>query len=258
MVHSAPLRVGIVLSVNSSSSVTGLDDVGVALLCGFNYVMQNKDAVTALSFLHQVAGSTDKVTVEDVKQYLRKKFDDDPLDILGEDSDYDFGRKLAEDFIQRTGIKALPQALLNGIPLPSAQITVDEFEEAVLQEVMSQTPNFQKAIYRGRLQDKDDVFEYLMTQSNVMPRLNERILNKDSSVNLDMSGKATSTMDVRNLIKLSPRDMTATALENLRYFTVPRKQDRYYSITYWIVGDLNEKKTRDLLLDALEHLVKLH
>ncbi|KAK9738964.1 Thioredoxin-like domain [Popillia japonica] len=254
VVHSAPLRVGIVLSVNSSSSVTGLDDVGVALLCGFNYVMQNKDAVTALSFLHQVAGSTDKVTVEDVKQYLRKKFDDDPLDILGEDSDYDFGRKLAEDFIQRTGIKALPQALLNGIPLPSAQITVDEFEEAVLQEVMSQTPNFQKAIYRGRLQDKDDVFEYLMTQSNVMPRLNERILNKDSSVNLDMSGKATSTMDVRNLIKLSPRDMTATALENLRYFTVPRKQDRYYSITYWIVGDLNEKKTRDLLLDALEHL----
>ncbi|KAI4464405.1 udp-glucose glycoprotein:glucosyltransferase [Holotrichia oblita] len=254
VVHSAPLRVGIVLSVNSSSSVTGLNDVGVALLCGFNYVMQNKDAVTALSFLHQVAGSTYKVTVEDVKQYLRKRFDDDPVDILGEDSDYDFGRQLAEDFVQRTGIKALPQALLNGIPLPSAQVTVEEFEEAVLQEVMSQTPNFQKAIYRGLLQDKDDVFDYLMTQPNVMPRLNERILNKDSSVSLDMSGKATSTMDVKNLMKLSPRDMTATALENLRYFTVPRKQDRYYSITYWIVGDLNEKKTKDLLLDALEHL----
>lgn len=55
VVHSAPLRVGIVLSVDSSSSLTGLDDVGVAILCGFNYAMQNKDPIAALSFLHQVS-----------------------------------------------------------------------------------------------------------------------------------------------------------------------------------------------------------
>lgn len=158
--------------------------------------------------------------------------------------------------MQRTGVKALPQALLNGIPLPTSQITVDDFEEAVLQEVMLQTPTFQKAIYRGRLQDKDDIFEYIMTRPNVMPRLNERILSKDSSVNLDMSGRAVSTMNVQNLIKLSPRDMTATALENLKYFTTSRKTEKYYSITYWIIGDLNEKQTRDLLLAALEHLVR--
>lgn len=55
VIHSAPLRVGIAFGVNSSSSLTGLDDVGVAIICGFNYVMQNKDAVAALSFLHQVS-----------------------------------------------------------------------------------------------------------------------------------------------------------------------------------------------------------
>lgn len=195
--------------------------------------------------------------MDDVKSYLRRKFDDDPTDILGEDSDYDFGRKLSEDFIQRTGLKSLPQALLNGIPMPSSQINVEDFEEAVLQEVMSQTPTFQKAVYRGKLQEKDDVFDYIMTQPNVMPRLNERILNKDNTVTLDMSGKPTSTMDVKSLLKLSPRDMTATALENLKYFTVPRKHEKFYSITYWIIGDLNEKRVKDLLLAALEHLVSL-
>lgn len=56
--------------------------------------------------------------MEDVKRELRSQFNEDPQDILGEDSDYDFGRQLSSDFIQRTGLKVFPQALLNGIPLP--------------------------------------------------------------------------------------------------------------------------------------------
>jgi hypothetical protein len=31
------------------------------------------------------------------------------LDIFGEDSDYDVGRTLAEEFIQKTGLENLPQ-----------------------------------------------------------------------------------------------------------------------------------------------------
>lgn len=56
--------------------------------------------------------------MEDVKKELRSQYNEDPQDILGEDSDYDFGRQLSSDFIQRTGLKVFPQALLNGIPLP--------------------------------------------------------------------------------------------------------------------------------------------
>lgn len=197
----------------------------------------------------------DKLTVENVKHYLKKKYDEDPEDILGKDSDYDFGRKVSEEFIQRLGTKSLPQALMNGVLLPASQITTDDFEDAVLQEVMSQTPTFQKAIYRGQLQDKEDIFEYIMTRKNIMPRLNARILSKDSSKYLDMSGKPTSTLDVSTLIKLSPRDMTATALANLKYFTLPRKSNKFHSITYWIIGDLNCLKSRKLLFSALEYLV---
>lgn len=177
---------------------------------------------------------------------------------IGEDSDYDFGRQLAQDFVQRTGLRKFPQALLNGIPLPEKQINLDEFEEAVLQEIMSQTPVFQKSVYRGKLSDIDDTLDYLMNQPNVMPRLNDRILNKERSFYLDMSGTPTSLSNIQSLLQLSARDMTATAVENLRYFTVPKKGKPYHGMTYWIVGDLSCEKSRKLLLETLKHLVSIN
>ncbi|XP_074027064.1 UDP-glucose-glycoprotein glucosyltransferase [Leptinotarsa decemlineata] len=255
VLHTAPIRVGIVFNVTDSSNLSGLDDAGVAMQCALNYVTQSKDAPTALSFIRTILqAAEERVTVEDVKAHLRSQYDEDPVDILGEDSVYDFGRQLSFDFIQRTGLKVFPQALLNGIPLPQKQITVDEFEEAVLQEIMSQTPSFQKNVYRGKLSDTDDVFEFIMNQPNVMPRLNDRILNKERSFHLDMSGTASSTNNLQALLQLSSRDMTATAMENLKYFSIPRKGKNPHSMTYWIVGDLNCLKSRKILLDALENL----
>ncbi|KAJ8920947.1 hypothetical protein NQ315_015740 [Exocentrus adspersus] len=256
VVHTAPIRVGVVFKVNETNTLNGLEDAGIAMQCALNYVMQKKDGPAAFSFINSVFAKAEdgKVTVDDVKDQLKKLYGEDPNDILGEDSDYDFGRQLSSDFIERTGLTTFPQVLLNGVPLPENQITADDFEEAILQEVITQTPLFQKAIYRGKLLDTDDVIDYIMNQPNVMPRLNDRILNKDKSFYLDMSGTATSTSNVQNLLQLSPRDMTATAVENLKYFTVPKKVKQYHSMTYWIVGDLSCVKSRTLLLNALEHL----
>ncbi|KAJ3654931.1 hypothetical protein Zmor_014082 [Zophobas morio] len=254
VVHTAPLRVGIVFAVDSSTELTGLKDAGVAMQCAFNYVSQKKNPLAALSFVKTVLTSADEeVTVENVKTELKQQFGDDYLDVLDEDSDYDFGRQLSLDFIQRTGQRVLPQALLNGIPLPSSSLTVDDFEEVVLQEVMSQTSSLQKAVYRGKLTDSDDVVEYLMNQPNVMPRLNEKVLNKDQSLYLDMTGIASSTMNVDDLAKLSARDMTATAIDNLRYFYIAKKGKQLHTMTYWVVGDLKYLESRELLLAALEH-----
>ncbi|XP_057663509.1 UDP-glucose:glycoprotein glucosyltransferase [Diorhabda carinulata] len=255
VIHLAPIRVGLVFNVTANSEVTGLEDVGVAMQCALNYVTQTKDAPTALTFVRTLLQSSqDKLTIDDVKKQLRKDYDEDPVDILGEDSVYDFGRQLSADFIERTGLKSFPQALLNGIPLPQSQINVDDFEETILQEVMTQTPNFQKSVYRGKLLDSDDVLDYIMNQPKVMPRLNYRILNKEKSPHLDMTGTPSSTNNLDMLLKLSARDMTATAIENLRYFAVPKKGSKYHSMTYWVIGDLSCKKSRRLLKDALEHL----
>lgn len=98
--------------------------------------------------------------------------------ILGEESEYDVGRHLANDFVKRTGFKKFPQALLNGVPLPSNQLSADSFEEAVLSTIMTQTPTFQKAVYRGELTEGDDVIDYIMNQPNVMPRYKTSIFSQ--------------------------------------------------------------------------------
>lgn len=91
-------------------------------------------------------------------------------DILGEDSDYDYGRQISAEFIDRLGFKDTPQALLNGVPLQQSTLNSDDFEETILTEIMQQTMALQKAVYRGDLTDREDVVDYLMQQPHIMPR----------------------------------------------------------------------------------------
>lgn len=53
--------------------------------CALNYVSQVKDPATALGFLRSVMklAKEDQVTVDHVKEQIRKEFAEDPTDILG-------------------------------------------------------------------------------------------------------------------------------------------------------------------------------
>lgn len=52
--HSAPIRVGLVFSVESANTVFGTENSRVAILCAFNYVSQMKDPFSALNFIIEV------------------------------------------------------------------------------------------------------------------------------------------------------------------------------------------------------------
>ena len=59
---------------------------------------------------------------------------------------------------------------MNGIPLHDKRINGDELEEVVLMEVMKFTQILQKAVYKGELEDKFNVVDWLMAKPNIMPR----------------------------------------------------------------------------------------
>jgi len=102
---------------------------------------------------------------------LKSKFSTaDIEEVFGSDSAYETGRQLSADFVAKSGLQRRPQALLNGVPLPEKLLTAGEFEEAVLLEIMRQTPVLQTAVFRGELGDSDNVLDFLMTRPNVMPR----------------------------------------------------------------------------------------
>lgn len=203
------------------------------------------------------------VTLNDIKKFLKKKINklsaEQINDILEEGSDFDYGRKLSSEFISRLGSKIMPQVLLNGVPIDQAALNSDDLEEAILSEIMQQTPKLQKAVYRGELDDSMEVINYLMSQPHVMPRLNDIILAHDNINYLDVSGVPCNNIeDVSALAQLSNTEMTATVLANIKYFGAQNVQllngNKLHFLTFWIVCDLNKNTGKQLLYNALKYL----
>ena len=71
-----------------------------------------------------------------------------------------------------------PHVLMNGVPLDKKHLNGEDFEEELLTEPRKDTQMIQKEVYRGRLSDGMDVLDWLMSRENIMPRLNQRILNR--------------------------------------------------------------------------------
>lgn len=171
----APLRLGLVFDTRAGTG--DQDKLYRTMNSAFNYMHQKKGAREALSMLMDMFAATAKtedVSLETITKVFKKTNNklssEDIDDALGEDSDFDYGRQLSEEFIERLGVKKVPQALLNGVLLAEKALNSDDFEELILTEIMQQTPTIQKAIYRGELSDGDVVLDYLMQQPHVMLR----------------------------------------------------------------------------------------
>lgn len=263
VIHLAPLRLGLVFDLRNDDST--LEDDYRAILSAFNYVSQQKNAQEALGFLTDIYAQVESrdVTHADIFSQMKRSYtklsSDQISDILGEDSDFDYGQQLALEFLDRLGMPNSPQSLLNGVPLSQSSLNIDDFEEAVLTEVMQQTSSIQKAVYRGKLTDYDNLMDYLMQQPHVMPRLNQRILSSEDPKYLDISGVPNNHIENVNILnQLSNRDMTATLLSNLKYFESKKRDailgQSVHFQTFWIVADLNDEYGKTLFKNGLKHI----
>lgn len=92
-------------------------------------------------------------------------------------------------------------------------------------------------------------------------RLNQRILSIDDPNYLDVSGVAhTDLNNINALAQLSLRDMTATLMNNLKYFTSKHSYENLLGnaisfLTLWVVADVETSNGRDILQNALQHMV---
>lgn len=139
-------------------------------------------------------------------------------------------------------------------------MNIDDFEETILTEIMQQTPSIQKAVYKGELTDSDNVLDYLMNMPHIMPRLNQRILSTDEPSFIDLSGSAYDDLqNVNSLINLSVRDMTATLMSNVKYFSSRQSLQKVngkgvHFLTLWVVADLDTERGVELLRNALLYM----
>lgn len=255
LVHNAPLRVGLVLAVNTDPKVIGKDDAGVAVLNAYNYVADRKGSspVEALSFITDLFAQVGEanIAVKDVEHLLTKKFRADLEEVLGEDSDYDVGRQLTKDLLKRTGFRKLPQVLLNGVPLDENSLNADDFEEAVLTELMRQTSALQKALFKGEMKETDNVMDFLMGQPNVMPRLNDRVLSTPAGGTkyLDMTG---SVQQGASLPAMSTAELVSAFSDSASY--AASKAKALTPITLWLVADIASPAGRQFVRNGLDYI----
>ena len=102
----------------------GQNDPGVAFLLAFNYIRETSNAQDALAFITDVYNKiSDKgkdIPLEEIHESFKAKFGASKFkDVFEPESEYDVGRTLAKDYLDRSGFQeeSLPQVLMNGVPL---------------------------------------------------------------------------------------------------------------------------------------------
>uniref|UniRef100_A0A671STL3 UDP-glucose:glycoprotein glucosyltransferase 2-like n=1 Tax=Sinocyclocheilus anshuiensis TaxID=1608454 RepID=A0A671STL3_9TELE len=253
--HNIPLRIGFVLVVSADDKVDGFLDAGVALFRLLNYISEEYDeaqAFTSMIFNRVEVGET--LSVDTVTAYLKKKFPKaNAARILGVDSSYDDNRKAGGGFYRKSGLGALPVGLFNGIPLRSEEMDPKELEMVLLQKIMETTNFFQRAVFMVGYLFCVDVVDFLMEQTNVVPRINPLILSSERRyLDFTSSPVADDWDDTTMFSYLDSKDKTAVVSKKMKYFI--RDEEVLYGVTMWIVADIEQPSRRQLLRNALKHM----
>ena len=92
-----------------------------------------------------------------------------------------------------------------------------------------------------------------MKQPNIMPRLNDRILRKEATY-IDLNGVPVRSLKIETFAPLTRASMAATLAEHVTYVTRNDDPAKLYSLTAWIVADLETPQGRELVRGGLVHV----
>ena len=101
----------------------------------------------------------------------------------------------------------------------------------------------------GEMKESDNVIDFLMSQPNVMPRLNDRVLSSSTKY-LDLT--ATVQGGNQDLADLSSRQLLATFADSINYVSSSTKA--LTPISVWLVADVTSSDGRALLQNGLDYI----
>jgi UDP-glucose:glycoprotein glucosyltransferase len=235
-----PVRLGVVLV---SAADTG-EEVGMVLTRGFYYIAENYSGRQALKWLLKVQSS---MSVEAARVAMETEFPDAPLDVLEESSTHTME---AAAFFKGTGLRLLPQVLLNGVLLDLEE----DLEAAIVGQLQQQTFLLQRWIYMKKITDSTDLYEYFMNRPNVLKRLNHHV-TASGSLQLDLSASLSQPIpDLMDFRSFSVHSMSALLAHRMTYYTSQNDEFAVRPLSVWIVADLSSVQGRTVTLNALSYL----
>ena len=246
--NSVPTRIGFVFVRDERNEV----NVMINRIVG--YFLTEDDPNESLSFLKSVYSAIPKTSDNSItKEILEIKFTEKvkyhELKTVVKDQAYDSYSTLGSEFYQKSGLGALPAVLYNGKPISVSH--EDHLDDLVISEVYSGTFFWQKAVWENDVHDRSNLLDFAMEQSHVMPRLNDRVLNKDLSRYLEYAKyDATSAFS-----SLSQPQLTEYLSNGMLY--IAKKNPEFdKGVTLWVAANFEEPKGRALTYQALKYLKK--
>lgn len=258
-VHSVPIRIGLVFVLKQGA--TAMQDPGVALAHAFDYIKKEDSAVKGLTFItdvYEAVGEGELTQDVVVTEFINQFTDEEVEQVFGSKSDYDYVRKSSDDFVSKSGLSNFPQVLMNGVPLQKKDLTQDGFEEGVIMQIMTMTPEIQQAVYQSKLHDGHNTLEWLMEQDHVLPRLNSRVLTPPTTT-LDLTENIEGGVfeDPDTFELMTSKDMSGIMAENMKYLR-RNEEDSLNGVSMWVVCDLHTASGRDLAYAAIKRLKHSH
>uniref|UniRef100_A0AAF5D0C5 UDP-glucose:glycoprotein glucosyltransferase n=1 Tax=Strongyloides stercoralis TaxID=6248 RepID=A0AAF5D0C5_STRER len=255
--HQIPIRIGIIFDVSNDKDVNGMNDVGVAIVNFFNYAKSEKNSAKALNLCNKMFDALmNNINIEGIHKFFKKNFKDVEIeDVFGKNSDYNQGIATGRSWIKKSGLGKTPKVLLNGVVFDESSLALDKIEEAVMNEISKQTPFIQKAIMNGKLTDKDNVMNWIMSRPTVLLRLNNRILDNDGKY-LKMTNVMPCKFENSDKFdQLSDVEKTQCIISRMKYL-MRSDVESTKPLTVWLVGDMDEFESREMLRNALKFLKK--
>ena len=167
---------------------------------------------------------------------------------------------LSEDFISSRGLSHFPKLFLNGIPLAlpidhgSNDLFIDKTISIIKEGILDHTRIFQRDIYFGSLRDPMNILDYIMTKSNIVRRLNYRILARNHSMidffcldnNLASWFDKLSSLAACKIHQVFARETPYIISINDHHLT------RTHSV--WLIADFSSELGFEFLFDCLRML----
>ncbi|KAJ7328106.1 UDP-glucose:glycoprotein glucosyltransferase 1 [Desmophyllum pertusum] len=261
--NSFPVRIGLSLVANAplNVEVDAHTDAGVGIARAFSFITSDKDTRQAFDWLIQLYNRLPEGEVPSAKKvvdsFTASFGKDDAEEAFGEDSEYDEDRKSAQRFFDKTGFHELPQVILNGVPIDSDEF--DNLDEALIREVMIQTSPIQHAVFSGSVYRHSSVYEYIMSQPNVVARVNSMVQSMerpfmDLTGTHDMPGADVAMNDPETFAMLDSSQMASVIAKDLKYFTKQGEELSLKPVTNWVIADLANKEGRFLVKAALQQM----
>ncbi|KAI6650004.1 UDP-glucose:glycoprotein glucosyltransferase 1 [Oopsacas minuta] len=256
-----PVRIGLILIPNDQLDFYK-NDIALSISCFYSYLSLNRSNEYAFGWLLDISSyiysAKTTLSIHEISAHFQLYTGAN----YSNHTDCTYSNNLALDFFISKGIKHFQSIYLNGIPLKinydnlsKREFIMEDIVSSIKEQIFSQTRILQKDIYFNNLLEEMNVYDYIMSKSNIVSRLNYRILSRNwRKIDLFCYNKMQNSW-FDEMATLSPCEVSQIFAKSTPYVLNPISKSQVKSLSLWLVADFSSLNGLKFLIDSLDMLM---